>query len=76
MGVEVRLAAVMGERKMRSISELSRKSGIARSTLTTLWYGTAKGITFETLGALCKALNCKPGDLLVYVPDEEGGAAK
>jgi putative transcriptional regulator len=38
-----------------------------------LWYGRVKRIDTDTLEALCKALDCQPGDLLVYVPDEEKG---
>lgn len=70
--IEVRLAEMMAKRKVRSITELSRRTGLARNTLAALWYGKAKGVNFPTLNALCKALECQPGDLLVYVPDEEG----
>jgi putative transcriptional regulator len=61
----------MADRRVRTIAELARRSGLARSTLTPLWYGRVKRIDTDTLEALCKALNCQPGDLLVYVPDEE-----
>ncbi|RPF47107.1 putative transcriptional regulator [Thermodesulfitimonas autotrophica] len=74
MPIRSRLAVVMGEKGVRNISQLSRMTGLARTTLTTLWYNRAKGVNFETLEALCKALNCQPGDLLVYIPDEGGEA--
>ncbi|RJX23250.1 MAG: XRE family transcriptional regulator [Ammonifex sp.] len=67
--VQAKLSLLMGQKQIRSIADLSRRSGIARTTLTTLWYGRAKGISFKTLNSLCKALDCQPGDLLVYVPD-------
>ncbi|MEM3485156.1 MAG: helix-turn-helix transcriptional regulator [Candidatus Methanomethyliaceae archaeon] len=70
MPIDVRLSAMMGTRKIRSINRLHELTGISRTTLTTLWYGRAKGISFDTLETLCKALNCQPGDLLVYVSDE------
>ncbi|MGQ9533038.1 MAG: helix-turn-helix domain-containing protein [Desulfotomaculales bacterium] len=66
-----RLAEVMAARKMRNLTQLSRRTGLARNTLAALWYGRAKGVNFPTLDALCKALDCQPGDLLVYMPDEE-----
>lgn len=69
--VQSKLSLLMGQKQIRSIADLSRRSGIARTTLTTLWYGKAKGMSFETLNSLCKALDCQPGDLLVYIPDDE-----
>jgi len=73
MPIQWRLATVMADRRVRTIAELARRSGLARSTLTPLWYGRVKRIDTDTLEALCKALDCQPGDLLVYVPDEEKG---
>ena len=73
MPIDVRLSAMMGARKIRSINRSHELTGISRTTLTTLWYGRAKGISFDTLETLCKRLDCQPGDLLVYVPDEKEG---
>jgi putative transcriptional regulator len=73
--IEVRLGAVMGQKKIR-IAGLSRQTGLARTTLTNLWYGRAKGINFDTLEAICKELDCQPGYLLVYVPDDAQNSTK
>ncbi len=61
---------MMAKRKM-SLNELSEKVGITLSNLSILKTGKAKAIRFETLNAICKALNCQPGDILEYsaVPD-------
>ena len=55
-----------------SSGELAEKVGIAPANLSILKTGKAKAIRFTTLSAICKALNCQPGDLLEYAPDEEG----
>ncbi|TDA69375.1 MAG: transcriptional regulator [Clostridia bacterium] len=69
MAIVSKLAAIMGERGIRHISGLSEQTGIARSTLTKLWYNRVKGVTFDMLEKLCEVLECQPGDLLVYEPD-------
>ncbi len=56
-----------------SSGELAEKVGIAPANLSILKTGKAKAIRFMTLSAICKALNCQPGDLLEYAPDEEEG---
>lgn len=55
----------MAMRKM-SLNELSERVGITVSNLSILKTGKAKAIRFETLEAICKALDCQPGDLLEY----------
>lgn len=67
--IQVNLDRVLVERKMTS-KELAAKIGITTVNLSKLKTGKAKGVRFETLGKLCAVLNCQPGDLLEYVPDE------
>ena len=59
---------MMAKRKM-SLNELSEKVGITLSNLSILKNGKAKAIRFETLNAICKALNCTPGDIIEYVDE-------
>jgi len=58
----------MAKRKM-SLTELSEKVGITMSNLSILKTGKAKAIRIETLEAICKTLNCQPGDILEYADD-------
>lgn len=57
---------MMAKRKI-SLNELSQKVGITNVNLSILKTGKAKGIRFETLAAICKALDCQPGDILEFV---------
>ena len=65
--IKSNLAIIMAEKKIK-ISELSRKTGISRVTLTSLYYNNSGGIQFDTLNNLCNFFNVKPGDLLLYFP--------
>ena len=65
MPIIVNLDVMMAKRKMSS-SELSEKIGITMANLSILKTGKGKAIRFSTLEAICKALNCQPGDLLEY----------
>lgn len=56
---------MLAKRKM-SVTELSEKVGITMANLSILKNGKAKAIRFSTLEAICKALNCQPGDILEY----------
>ena len=60
----------MADRKM-SLNELSEKVGVSNVNLSKLKTGKASAIRFTTINAICKALNCQPGDILEYGPDEE-----
>lgn len=60
---------MLAKRKMQS-KELAEILGITPANLSILKTGKAKGIRFETLEAICKALNCQPGDVLEFVPEE------
>ena len=66
MNVEVtnRFAVLLGERKKR-ISDVARDTGISRTTLTHLYYGDNRAISFETLSKLCGYFQCDIGDILV-----------
>jgi putative transcriptional regulator len=68
MAIVVNLDVMMAKRKM-SLNELSEKVDLTLSNLSILKTGKAKAIRFSTLAALCKALNCQPGDILEYVPE-------
>jgi len=70
MPIIVNLDVMMAKRKM-SLNELSEKVGLTLSNLSILKTGKAKAIRFSTLEAICKALNCQPGEILEFVPDEE-----
>jgi putative transcriptional regulator len=63
MHVVVRLDVMLARRKMRS-RELAERIGITEQNLSLLKSGKVKGIRFDTLAAICAALNCQPGDIL------------
>ncbi len=65
----VNLDVIMAKRKM-SLNELSEKTGITTTNLSILKTNKAKAIRFSTLEAICKALNCQPGDILEYKEEE------
>ena len=64
----LRLDRVMADRKM-SLNELSARVGIANVNLSKIMTGKISAIRFSTLDAICKALQCQPGDILEYMPD-------
>ena len=68
MAIVIRLDRVMADRKV-SLNELSVKVGISIVSLSKLKNGKVSMIRFSTLGAICKALNCQPGDILEYKED-------
>ena len=70
MPIILRLDRVMADRKM-SLNELSEKVGVANVNLSKLKNGHVSAIRFTTLDAICKALNCQPGDILEYAEDTE-----
>lgn len=68
MPIIVRLDVMLAKRKVRS-NVLAAAIGITEANLSLLKSGKVKGIRFETLAAICDALDCQPGDLLEYEPD-------
>jgi putative transcriptional regulator len=69
MAIILRLDRVMADRKI-SLNELSAKVGISNVNLSNLKTGKVKAIRFSTLDAICKVLECQPGDILEYKKDE------
>ena len=65
----INLDVMLAKRKM-SVTELTERVGITMANLSILKNGKAKAIRFSTLEAICKALDCQPGDILEYVNDE------
>ncbi|GAA0552222.1 putative transcriptional regulator [Rhizomicrobium palustre] len=70
MRIIVNLDVMLAKRKMRS-KELAEMIGITEANLSLLKSGKVKGVRFETLSAICNALNCQPGDLLEFSKDSE-----
>lgn len=69
MAIIVNIDVMLARRKM-SVTELSEKLGITMANVSILKNGKAKAVKVETLNKLCAALDCQPGDLFEYVPDE------
>lgn len=67
--IEIDLDVILAIRKMTSL-ELSEKIGITPANLSILKTGKAKAIRFSTLEALCKTLDCQPGDIIKYTEKE------
>ena len=65
MSITINLDVVMAQRKM-SLTELADRVGISMTNLSLLKNGRVRGIRFQTLAAICEALDCQPGDLLQY----------
>ena len=65
MPIIINLDVMLAKRKM-SLTELSEHVGITMSNLSILKTGKAKAVRFETLDAICRILNCQPGDIIEY----------
>lgn len=68
--IRVNLDVMMAKRKM-SLTELAEKVGITMANLSVLKTEKARAIRFSTLESICKALDCQPGDILEYIPDNK-----
>ena len=68
--IRVDLDVMMAKRKM-SLTELSQKVGITMANLSILKNGHAKAVRMSTLEAICKALKCQPGDILIYEESDD-----
>ena len=68
MPIIINIDVMLARRKMSS-GELAEKIGITPANLSILKTGKAKAVRLSTMDALCKALDCQPGDLLEYKPD-------
>ena len=71
MGIVVNLDVMMAKRKM-SLTELAGEVDITLANLSILKNNKAKAVRFSTLEAICKALDCQPGDILEYAPEDGG----
>ena len=71
MAIMVNLDVMMARRKM-SLSELAQRVDITMANLSILKNNKARAVRFSTLEAICRALDCQPGDILEFVPDGEG----
>jgi putative transcriptional regulator len=79
MPIRVRLGRILEQRRM-SLTELAARVGVTVANLSVLKTGKGRAIRFSTLEALCRELDCQPGDLMVFEPDtapappgDEGG---
>ena len=70
MAIIVNLDVMMAKRKM-SVTELANQVDIAMANLSILKNNKAKAVRFTTLDAICRVLECQPGDILEYVEDDE-----
>ncbi|CAK4074942.1 MULTISPECIES: helix-turn-helix domain-containing protein [Vibrio] len=70
MAIVINLDVMLAKRKMRS-NELAKRVGITEQNLSILKNGRAKAVKLATLEAICKHLDCQPGDILEYVPSTE-----
>ena len=68
--IRIDLDVMLARRKM-SLTDLSQRVGITLANLSILKNGKAKAVRLETLDAICRALGCQPGDILVYEADGE-----
>ena len=73
MSIRINLDVMMARRKI-GLTELSQEVDVTMANLSILKNNRAKAVRFSTLNAICKALDCQPGDILEYVPD--GGGAE
>ena len=69
MSIVINLDVVMAQRK-KSLTELASEVDITLANLSILKNNKAKAVRFSTLGSICKALKCQPGDILEFVDDE------
>ncbi len=73
MSIIINLDVMLAKRK-KSMTELAKEVDITMANLSVLKNNKAKAVRFSTLDAICKALDCQPGDILEYVEGEEGGS--
>ena len=71
MSIVINLDVMMAKRKI-GLTELAREVDITMANLSILKNNKAKAVRFTTLNAICRALDCQPGDILEYVPEEDG----
>lgn len=70
MAIQINLDIMLARRKM-SVTELAHRIGLTLTGLSLFKTGKLKGVRFTSLNAICRELDCQPGDILEYVPDAE-----
>ena len=70
MAIRINLDVMMAKRKM-SLGDLAKEVGITNANLSILKTGKAKAVRLNTLDAICRILECQPGDILEYVDEDE-----
>jgi putative transcriptional regulator len=73
MPIVMRLDVMLAKRRIRS-KALARAIGVTEANLSLLKSGKVNGVRFSTLAAICRELDCQPGDLMEYVPDDRADA--
>ncbi|MEC0167490.1 helix-turn-helix transcriptional regulator [Paenibacillus graminis] len=68
--IKIHLSRLMGEKRI-NIADLSRMTGLHRNGITKLYNEDTDGVKFPTLDLICKALNCKVGDIIEYIDEED-----
>ena len=71
MSIRINLDVMMARRKI-GLTELSQEVDVTMANLSILKNNKARAVRFSTLNAICKALDCQPGDMLEYVPEGDG----
>ena len=71
MSIRINLDVMMARRKI-GLTELSQEVDVTMANLSILKNNKAQAVRFSTLNAICKALDCQPGDILEYVPEGDG----
>lgn len=75
MAIVVQLDVMLARRKVKS-KDLAEQVGITEANMSLLKQGKVKGVRFDTLEKICAYLQCQPGDLLAWVPDDPGSLPK
>lgn len=70
--INIRLDYALLDRRMK-LKDLAERTGLAVNNLSILKTNKARAIRFSTLNSICRVLNCTPGDLIEYVPEEDTG---
>ncbi len=74
MAIQITLDVMLARRKM-SLTELAERVGLSLTALSLFKTGKLKGLRFNSLNAICRELDCRPGDILEYIPDMVEGKA-
>ena len=72
MAIQITLDVMLARRKM-SLTELCKRVGLSLTALSLFKTGKLKGLRFNSLNSICRELECRPGDILEYIPDSNQG---